>query len=77
MNTSQAPLLRGLRGVYIFLCWLFAAGVVLQFFFAGLGVLVDPSYFSWHTFLGFWLEPLLVMMLTSGGWAAWVGAGGA
>lgn len=60
------PLLLGARRFYLLLAGLFAAGIVVQVFFAGLGVLVDPGYFSWHTTFAHLLEPLLLAMLVTG-----------
>ena len=54
------------RQVYLLLTVLFAAGIVVQVFFAGLGVLVEPSYFGWHTTFAHLLEALLLAMLVVG-----------
>jgi mono/diheme cytochrome c family protein len=60
------PIARQARIVYSCLTWLFALGVVLQVFFAGLGALVDPSYFGWHTSFARVLELLILLMLVAG-----------
>jgi mono/diheme cytochrome c family protein len=60
------PSVHYLRTVFSLLAWLFAMGVILQVFFAGLGVLVDPAYFGWHTTFAHVLEPLLLGMLLTG-----------
>lgn len=53
MTPRHIPLaLRGYRA----LAWLFLAGVVIQFFFAGMGVLVDPAWLGAHRML-----PLLLL----------------
>lgn len=55
-----SPLVLGARRFYLVLVGLFAVGVVFQVFFAGLGVLVDPSYFGWHTTFAHMLELILL-----------------
>lgn len=56
------PLLLGARRLYLILAGLFAVGVVFQVFFAGLGVLVAPSYFGWHTTFAHLLELALLAL---------------
>lgn len=60
------PLVLGARWTYLILAGLFAVGIVLQVFFAGLGVLVDPGYFGLHTTFAHLLEPLLLALLVLG-----------
>lgn len=52
--------------VYLLLTGLFAVGVVTQVFLAGLGVLVNPSYFAWHTTFAHLLEALMLGLLVLG-----------
>ncbi len=54
------------RQFYLLLAGLFAVGIVVQVFFAGLGVLVAPSYFGWHTTFAHMLEFILLVMLIVG-----------
>ena len=56
------PLVFGARRLYAVLAWLFAIGIILQVFFAGLGVLVDPSYFGLHTTFAHVLELALLTL---------------
>ncbi len=58
----RSPLIPGARRFYLVLAGLFAVGIVLQVFFAGLGVLVNPSYFGWHTTFAHLLELILLVM---------------
>lgn len=60
------PLVLGARRSYLVFAGLFAVGIVLQVFFAGLGVLVDPGYFGWHTTFAHLLELLLIALLVLG-----------
>ncbi len=57
-----SPLVLRARRFYLILAGLFAAGIVCQVFFAGLGVLVDPSYFGWHTTFAHFLELTLLAL---------------
>lgn len=67
-SAHQRPgsLVFGARRLYLTLAGLFAAGIVVQVFFAGPGVLVDPSYFSWHTTFAHLLEALMLALLVLG-----------
>lgn len=61
MQATHAPegaLLTVTRRAQLALAWLFVAGIVAQVFFAGLGVLVDPSWFSAHRAM----PPLLFLL---------------
>ena len=62
----QPSFLQTARTLFIVCAWLFVTGVVAQVFFAGLGVLVDPGYFAWHTTFAHVLEPLLLALLVTG-----------
>lgn len=57
-----SPLVLGARQFYLVLTGLFALGLVIQVFFAGLGVLVDPSYFGLHTTFAHMLELALLAL---------------
>ena len=46
--------------------WTFAAGVALQVYFAGAGILVDPSYFGWHVTFAHLLETLFLVLIIAG-----------
>lgn len=65
MTPHHVPLaLRGYRA----LAWLFLAGVVIQFFFAGMGVLVDPAWLGAHRMLPLLLlafGPLLLVLVVA------------
>lgn len=54
---------RVFRNIFGVLGVLFVAGVVTQVFLAGLGVLVGPRYFGWHTTFAHVLEAVIVLML--------------
>lgn len=60
------PLMPGARWAYLVLSGLFAASVAVQVFFAGLGVLVNPTYFGWHTNFAHVIGPLLVALIVTG-----------
>lgn len=60
------PFVSRARQVHLLLAGLFAAGIVAQVFFAGLGVLVEPGYFAWHTTFAHLLEALLLGVLVVG-----------
>ena len=68
---------RPLRPAFGGLAVLFVAGVVTQVFLAGLGVLVDPAYFGWHTTFAHILEGIMLVMLVTGalGRIGWPGLG--
>jgi hypothetical protein len=57
---------RWARLIYTLCAWLFAASIVLQVFFAGLGVLVNPGYFDLHRAFGPTIELFPVLMLVAG-----------
>jgi hypothetical protein len=60
-------LVRGSRGAVVALAWLFAAGVVVQVFLAGLSLFESASYWADHEAfgrgLGFIPVPLLLLAL--------------
>lgn len=60
------PLVFWARRSYRVVAGLFTVGIVLQVFFAGLGVLVSPSYYAWHTTFAHLLELLLLALLVLG-----------
>lgn len=51
-TSRSARLFYPLRLLYLLLALVFTLLIALQVFFAGLGVLVSPSYFAWHVQLG-------------------------
>lgn len=51
------------RHLFTALSVILTAGVVAQTFLAGLGVLVDPTYFSWHTTFAHALEVVIVALI--------------
>lgn len=55
-----------LRWAVMLLLVLFAAGIVLQLFLAGMGVLVDPTYFRWHVVTSRMLGPPLILAIALG-----------
>jgi mono/diheme cytochrome c family protein len=57
----------GLRWAFLVLTALFTAGIVVQVFLAGLGLLVNPDYYSWHTKFTHLLEVILLGMLLTAG----------
>lgn len=66
MTVSGAPVstfFRTLRVLYLVLCAALLACVLGQVFLAGLGVLVNPSYFALHTTFGHVFGPLILLML--------------
>ena len=66
-NPHQAqPLMPGARWAYLVLTGLFAASVAVQVFLAGLGVLVNLTYFGWHTTFAHVLGPLPVALIVTG-----------
>jgi cytochrome c553 len=69
-DKSLSPLARGSRLLYVFIARLFTLGVVVQVFLAGLGVLVNPSYFVWHEnfshVIGFFPLVMLLVGLVAG-----------
>lgn len=61
----RSPIVHSSRIIYLLLAGLFAGGIAIQVFFAGAGVLVNPSYFAMHTTFGHILEafPLLLLIV--------------
>lgn len=60
----SSPLTRASGFTYFVLAALFSLGIAVQVFLAGLGVLVNPSYFAWHKSFAHLIEwiPLLMMV---------------
>lgn len=56
---------RASRYVYLALAWAFLAGLVVQVFFAGLGLFVDQGDFGLHVNLGWILHLLPVLVLAA------------
>lgn len=54
------------RMFYVVLAGLFAACIVLQVFFAGVGVLVSPGYWSLHRAFGQTIRWFTIAMLIAG-----------
>src|SRR5688500_10232064 len=54
------------RIIYLVLAGLFAGGIAIQVFFAGAGVLVNPSYFAMHSTFAHILEIFPLLMLIVG-----------
>ncbi len=57
----RRPAPRGLYPLTV-LAALICSAIVTQVFFAGLGLLVDPSYLSWHTGFVHVIEPAVIVM---------------
>ena len=51
------------RRSYVVLAWLFVAGTVVQVYFAGLGLLVDPTQLRLHVSLGNILHSIVLLQL--------------
>lgn len=63
-TSRSARLFYPLRLLYLLLALVFALVIALQVFFAGLGVLVSPSYFAWHVQLGHLLSlPIFALFI--------------
>ena len=64
---ESGGLVRGARGAVVVLAWIFAAGVVVQVFLAGLSLFESASYWADHEAFGRWLGfipvPLLLLAL--------------
>lgn len=59
------PVVQWARGAYLLCAACFASALVVQVFFAGAGVLVDPRYFALHTAFGHLIEvvpPILLLI---------------
>ena len=63
---QATPVQRVARRIYLILAVIFAAGLVLMVYIAGLGVLVDPHHFDAHRLLSSPLMLLLLIMLAAG-----------
>jgi hypothetical protein len=55
--------LRIARYVYAFLAWAFVAGILLQIFYVGIGLFVEPQDFELHRTFGWILHPFPVLIL--------------
>lgn len=66
LKTPKTPRRRPALLAFSGLAVLFCAGVIAQVFLAGLGLLVDPAYLSWHSMFVHLLEGLLLIMLVLG-----------
>ena len=55
--------MRGSRWAYLALAWVLVGCVVVQVFFAGLAIFVDPADWAWHTNFIHAFEFLPVLML--------------
>lgn len=76
LNTGArrgSRLIYGSRMIYLLLAGLFTGGIALQVFFAGAGVLVNPSYFALHRTFGHILElfPMLLLIVGLIGRLSW------
>lgn len=65
-NTSLSSLARGSSLFYRFLAAFLTFAIIVQVFLAGLGVLVNPSYFAWHGNFAHVIEFLPLVMLVVG-----------
>jgi hypothetical protein len=65
-NKSLSPLARGSSLLYRFLAAFLTFAIVVQVFLAGLGVLVNPSYFAWHGNFAHIIEFIPLLMLLVG-----------
>lgn len=63
---QASPLQRAARQLYLFLAMVFAAGIVLMVFVAGIGALVDASHFAAHRGLSYPMMGLPLLMLVLG-----------
>ena len=53
------------RSVHLVVAWLFVAGLIVQIFLAGLGVVSGPASFIPHREFGYWLSVLPVVLLVT------------
>ena len=65
-DNSNSPRRNWATWVFLAGAWTFAAGVILQVYFAGAGILVDPSYFGWHVTFAHLLEALFLVLIIAG-----------
>jgi len=54
------------RQAYVYGIWLLFASIIVQFFLAGLGVLDNPMFFSWHVTVGSVVGLLPLVLVTVG-----------
>jgi hypothetical protein len=66
-TAGRSALTRWARRAYLLSAGLFVGGVVLQVFFAGLGVLVHPRYVGLHVTWGHTIQWLPLVLLLTGG----------
>ncbi|GHO49290.1 DUF6220 domain-containing protein [Ktedonospora formicarum] len=57
------PITRTLRVLYIIAAWLFALGVLIQTYLAGMGIFVNASWLKEHSGLGWSLAELSILSL--------------
>ena len=60
-------MVRASRLLYLFLAWLFVAGLIVQVFLIGIGLFGDPAFRATHATFG-WilhLSPLLVLLFAA------------
>jgi Family of unknown function (DUF6220) len=67
MSSTSGPSAPGrfttwVRYVLIAVAWLFAAGVVVQIFLAGLGLFESPDYWGDHVDMGYAIGPLAYLL---------------
>jgi hypothetical protein len=63
---TLSPLARGSSLLYRFLTALLTFAIAVQVFLAGLGILVNPSYFAWHGNFAHIIEFIPLLMLVFG-----------
>ena len=57
------PFARAIRGAYLVVAWAFVAAILVQVFFAGLGIFTQTSYWVVHRDFGYWIGILPFAML--------------
>lgn len=65
MTTVPLSRYSGARWTYLVLCSLLVLCIVAQVFLAGMGALVNPSYFALHKFFGDWFGLLILPMVVA------------
>jgi len=64
-SASNPSYLRIARYVYAGLAWAFVAGILVQVFFIGIGLFVQPTNFDLHINFGWLLHPAPVLILAA------------
>ncbi|MBE3560748.1 MAG: hypothetical protein IMW89_16235 [Ktedonobacteraceae bacterium] len=61
------PVIRGLQFVYVFLAWLYALGLAVQVYLAGLGIFSSSTWLETHAALGhsLFFGTILVLILAA------------